>query len=79
MPVTPNKLAKREQDVPHLLVQGLGNKAMALSLALSEKIIEFHLKNLLAKLQVNSRVEAALWAKAHSLISDSSADSADKP
>ncbi|MCX6048352.1 MAG: LuxR C-terminal-related transcriptional regulator [Chloroflexi bacterium] len=46
----------------------MSNQAMARSLALSEKTIEFHLKNLRAKLQVNSRVAAALWAKAHGLL-----------
>ena len=69
-PVTPVGLTRREQEVLRLLAQGLSNKAMARLLVISEKTIEFHLKNLFEKLNVTSRIAAALWAKEHDLLSD---------
>jgi hypothetical protein len=46
--------------VVHLLLQGNSNKQIALALHISERTVEFHLKNIYAKLQVNSRVELIL-------------------
>jgi len=53
-------LSRREKEVVTLLLQGKSNKQIALSLDVSERTIEFHLKNIYAKLQVNSRVELIL-------------------
>jgi DNA-binding CsgD family transcriptional regulator len=53
-------LSRREKEVIDLLLQGKGNKQIALSLGISERTVEFHLKNIYAKLQVNSRVELIL-------------------
>lgn len=55
-----NSLSRREQDVVNLLLQGKSNKLIALALHVSENTVEFHLKNIYAKLQVNSRMELAL-------------------
>jgi DNA-binding CsgD family transcriptional regulator len=55
-----NKLSSREQEVVKLLLEGKSNKLMALSLGISERTVEFHLKNIYAKLQVSSRVELIL-------------------
>lgn len=68
--VTLSQLTRREQELLHLLTQGLSNKEMARALTLSEKTIAFHLNNLFTKLQVTSRTAAALWAKEHKLFSD---------
>ena len=68
--VTPSRLTRREQEVLRLLAQGLSNKEMARALSISEKTIEFHLKNLLEKLNVTSRVAAALWVKEQALLPD---------
>jgi hypothetical protein len=43
-----------------LLLQGKSNKQIALALGIAERTVEFHLKNIYAKLQVNSRVELIL-------------------
>jgi LuxR family maltose regulon positive regulatory protein len=51
-------LGKREQEVVELLLQGKSNKQIALILGISDHTVEFHLKNLYAKLQVLSRTEA---------------------
>ncbi|OIN98049.1 MAG: hypothetical protein AUJ21_00020 [Anaerolineae bacterium CG1_02_58_13] len=53
-------LSRREKEVVTLLLQGKSNKQIALSLGVSERTVEFHLKNIYAKLQVNSRVELIL-------------------
>ncbi len=50
-------LSRREKDVVDLLLQGKSNKQIALSLGISERTVEFHLKNVYNKLQVASRVE----------------------
>lgn len=53
-------LSRREKEVVTLLLQGKSNKQIALLLGVSERTVEFHLKNIYAKLQVNSRVELIL-------------------
>ena len=55
-----NNLSKRERDVVALLLQGKSNKQIALALGITESTVEFHLKNVYAKLQVSSRAEAIL-------------------
>lgn len=56
-------LTRREQQVLELIVTGQTNAEIAETLALSERTVEFHVGNLLKKLGVRSRVEAAVWAK----------------
>jgi DNA-binding CsgD family transcriptional regulator len=53
-------LSQREREVVALLMQCKSNKQIALSLGVSERTVEFHLKNIYTKLQVNSRVELIL-------------------
>ena len=53
-------LSKREKEVVELLLQGKSNKQIALALGITESTVEFHLKNVYAKLQVGSRAEAIL-------------------
>lgn len=55
-----NKLSNREWDVAKLLLQGKSNKLIASSLGISERTVEFHLKNIYAKFQVHSRIELIL-------------------
>ena len=55
-----NKLSNREWEVAKLLLQGKSNKLIALSLGISERTVEFHLKNIYAKFQVSSRIELIL-------------------
>jgi DNA-binding CsgD family transcriptional regulator len=54
------RLSNREWDVLKLLLQGKSNKQIAASLDISVRTVEFHLKNMYAKLQVRSRVELIL-------------------
>lgn len=53
-------LSNREWEVIELLLQGKSNKLIALSLSITERTVEFHLKNIYAKFQVSSRVELIL-------------------
>lgn len=59
-PVEP--LTEREFEVLQLVAQGSSNKEIAQKLYLSVRTVEGHLANIYGKLQVKSRMEAALWA-----------------
>jgi DNA-binding NarL/FixJ family response regulator len=63
MPSTPS-LSRREFEVLQLVAEGLTNKEIARKLKIVERTVEFHINNILQKLQVASRVEAALWLQA---------------
>ena len=54
------QLSKREKEVLKLVLQGRSNKQIAWSLGISVRTVEFHLKNIYAKFQVNSRIELIL-------------------
>jgi DNA-binding NarL/FixJ family response regulator len=60
--VPPAVLTPRELEVLRLLAEGLSNKAIAGTLGVSPRTINFHLDNLYAKLGVVSRTEAAVYA-----------------
>ncbi len=57
-----SNLTRREQETLRLLVQGKTNQAIAVDLKISEKTVEKHIKAIYDKLNVNSRVEAAVVA-----------------
>lgn len=56
-------LTKREQDVINLVVSGLSDKEIADNLTLSVHTVKSHIRNILSKLQVNNRREAAEIAR----------------
>jgi two-component system nitrate/nitrite response regulator NarL len=56
------ELTTRERDVLELVAGGLGNQEIGQRLGLAEKTIKHYMTNILQKLQVRSRVEAALLA-----------------
>ncbi len=58
-------LTKREKDVLRLIARGQTNKMIARKLAISEGTVKVHVKNLLHKLGLRSRVEAAVWSLEH--------------
>jgi DNA-binding NarL/FixJ family response regulator len=55
----PDSLTARERDVVALIVEGRSNREIARQLFISEKTVSVHVSNLLAKLGVRSRAEAA--------------------
>ncbi|MDO5530489.1 two-component system response regulator NarL [Sutterella sp.] len=60
-PVEPTPLTDREQEVIECIAQGLSNKLIARRLNISDGTVKGHVKHLLKKLGLNSRVEAAVW------------------
>ena len=56
------ELTERELDVLRLLARGMANKAIALELHVSEKTVKTHVSNILAKLHLADRTQAALYA-----------------
>ncbi len=55
-----DELTERERDVLELVAEGLSNQEVGERLGLAEKTIKHYMTNILGKLQVRSRVEAAL-------------------
>jgi DNA-binding NarL/FixJ family response regulator len=55
------ELTAREADVLRLLGEGYANKAIASELGISERTTRTHVSRILAKLQLTSRTQAALW------------------
>jgi len=68
-PDSPEPLSQRELDVLKLLGEGNSNKEIAKSLSLSEKTVKTHVSNILSKLNVPSRTQAALYAVRIGLVS----------
>jgi DNA-binding NarL/FixJ family response regulator len=61
-PESPESLTERETDVLRLLAGGKANKEIAQTLSIGEKTVKTHVSNILAKLGVQSRTQAALYA-----------------
>jgi DNA-binding NarL/FixJ family response regulator len=62
------ELTARETEILRLLAEGKRNREIADALFLSEKTVKNYISNILYKLQVNSRTEAALLAVKRGLI-----------
>jgi len=61
-PESPQTLTERETEVLRLLAGGKANKEIALALTISETTVKTHVSNILMKLGVPSRTQAALYA-----------------
>ncbi|EPK7593234.1 two-component system response regulator NarL [Serratia marcescens] len=55
------QLTPRERDILKLIAQGLPNKLIARRLTITESTVKVHVKHLLKKMKLKSRVEAAVW------------------
>ena len=64
------KLTPREHEVLQLLTQGRTNKEIANTLCVSENTIKNHLKNILAKLHLQNRVQAVAYALREGIVPD---------
>jgi DNA-binding NarL/FixJ family response regulator len=60
-------LTERENDVLKLIAQGKANKEIARDLVIGEKTVKTHVSNILSKLGVQSRTQAALYAAQNGL------------
>ncbi len=55
-------LTEREQEVLHLIADGLSNRVIAEKLVISEKTVKTHVSNILGKLGLADRTQAAIYA-----------------
>jgi two-component system nitrate/nitrite response regulator NarL len=63
-------LTSREREVLELVAKGATNREIAVQLFIAENTVKNHLSNILAKLHLQSRVQAAAYAVRERLISD---------
>lgn len=68
-------LTPRETEILGLLAEGQSNKTIARNLGISDGTVKLHVKAILRKLDVHSRVEAAVMAVEHGLSRNSAVDS----
>ncbi len=57
-----DSLTPREKDILKLIAEGLSNKMIGRKLDISDGTVKVHVKHLLKKLSLRSRVEVAVWA-----------------
>jgi NarL family two-component system response regulator LiaR len=62
LPLTEEPLTERELEVLQLVARGLSNQQIAEELVISERTARTHISNILAKLQLANRTQAALYA-----------------
>jgi DNA-binding NarL/FixJ family response regulator len=60
-------LTPREREVLSLVAAGLANKQIARRLGISDRTVKAHLTSVFARLGVEDRTQAALWAQRHGL------------
>jgi DNA-binding NarL/FixJ family response regulator len=61
-------LTARERDVLVLVAHGRSNRDIGQALSIGERTVQTHLGNVLTKLQLTSRTQAALWAVREGLV-----------
>jgi DNA-binding NarL/FixJ family response regulator len=61
-------LTARERDVLVLVAKGRSNREIGQTLSIGERTVQTHLSNILAKLELSSRTQAALWAVREGLV-----------
>jgi len=71
IPGSPEALTERETAVLRLLAKGQANKQVARELRIGEQTVKTHVSNILGKLQLQSRTQAALYAVERGLVSAS--------
>ena len=62
-----SSLTEREREVLALIADGRSNREIARALVLSEKTVKTHVSNILMKLDLADRTQAALWAVRHGM------------
>ena len=71
-PVEPKRihgeLTERELEVLGLIARGMSNRDIAQSLTISEKTVKAHVGNILSKLHLKDRTQAAIYAHQNGLV-----------
>jgi two-component system, NarL family, response regulator LiaR len=75
----PDVLSERETEVLRLLAHGSANKQIARDLGIAEKTVKTHVSNILDKLGLRSRTQAALYAGRVGLVPLTELGEADPP
>jgi len=70
-----NGLTAREVEVLKMVAEGATNKEIASALFITENTVKNHLRNILSKLHLQNRIQAAVYAARKGLISDTSSQS----
>jgi two-component system NarL family response regulator len=71
----PPRLTEREMEVLRLVAKGMNNRDVARTLFISENTVKNHVRNILEKLQLHSRMEAVLYAFRENMIDISGGES----
>jgi two-component system nitrate/nitrite response regulator NarL len=62
-----NRLSVREREIVAALARGASNKEIAREFELAESTVKIHVQNILRKLNLTSRVQAAVYAVEHGM------------
>ncbi len=65
-----DELTERETTILKYVAKGLMNKEIADTLAISENTVKIHLRNILEKLHLKNRIQAAVYAVKHDIADD---------
>ncbi len=69
-PALTEELTPREMNILQLVVEGKSNKDIASELVISENTVKIHIRNILEKLHLQNRIQAAVYAVTQGLVSD---------
>ncbi|MCD0501536.1 response regulator [Bordetella petrii] len=64
------RLTAREREIVQCLAHGASNKVIARQLDIAESTVKIHVQNILKKLNLTSRVQVAVYAVEHGLVTD---------
>jgi DNA-binding NarL/FixJ family response regulator len=67
---SPDELTRREIEILELVVQGATNGEIAQALCITENTAKIHLRNILEKLHLQNRIQAAVYAVRQGLVKD---------
>lgn len=70
-----NQLTPRETQVLELIVQGSTNREIAAALSIAEDTVKIHLRNILAKLHLQNRIQAAVYAVRQGIVREADSPS----
>jgi DNA-binding NarL/FixJ family response regulator len=65
-----DELTTREIDILELIVEGRTNKEIAFARNISENTVKIHLRNILEKLHLQNRIQAAVYAVRQGLVDE---------
>ena len=69
-PEVMDELTPRETNILQLVAEGKSNKDIASELVISENTVKIHIRNILEKLHLQNRIQAAVYAVSQGLVSD---------